>query len=130
MVLFKKLMALLQPSENDQPGVQEKDTDPLVLRVILLLEAAIYDDDFADVEREWIQKLLEEKYRIPKPDIEVLFETARKRRKERNDLFEFTPALRSGVDCRSSGHFIQWTTDADRHRRCPDPAQESIRNRS
>ncbi len=91
MSLFQQLVGFFAGEGTDKKVDEEEH--PCLPRVVLLLEAATYDDDFAQVEREKIKWLLVHRYGIEKDDVAPLLELAAEKSQTATDLFELTREL-------------------------------------
>ena len=88
MSLFQKIRRLLQsPSSADEPE------DPLMARVVLLLEAATYDHVFAPEERALIVHLLEDHYGLDPEEARETLALAAAERDRFPDIQSFTRRL-------------------------------------
>ncbi len=67
--------------------------DPMLYRVVLLLEVAMFDDDFDDSEKALIVRLLENKYQLSRPEIEDLLALAEAKRAQSHDIFAHTSRI-------------------------------------
>ncbi|MDJ0838462.1 MAG: TerB family tellurite resistance protein [Acidobacteriota bacterium] len=95
MALFDAIKNFFTP-ETPEP---EKATqgDPMVIRVILLLETATYDSEFAPEERAAIERLLGERYELSDQEIHELLALARSRREAVPDIYSFTRELANAM---------------------------------
>ena len=80
---FQKEPAEEGREEDSQQKIQ-------VATCALLLEVANSDDEFSEIERENIVRILEEDFRLSDEYAQELIELAEKERKERIDLWGFT----------------------------------------
>jgi uncharacterized tellurite resistance protein B-like protein len=81
--LVKDWLSGKQPRESDEEH-------PLLPRVVLLLEAAVYDHHLAEEELAWIKVLLTEKHGLDEGETDALLDLARERRDDFPDIHSFT----------------------------------------
>ncbi|CAM2008139.1 tellurite resistance TerB family protein [Acanthopleuribacter pedis] len=72
---------------------QEQQEDPLLYRVVLLLEVAMFDDEFDNREKALIVHLLETKYGLNREEIEALLTLADEKRAQSHDIFAHTSRI-------------------------------------
>ena len=97
MALFDMLKNFFAP-ESPAVAETEAENDPLVIRVILLLETATYDSEFAAEEREAIERLLRQRYQLSQEETAELMGLARQRREAVPDIYQFTRKLAGAMD--------------------------------
>ena len=88
MSLFSILKDLFATEETPQEAQH-----PQLSRVVLLLEAAIYDADFAAVERQTIETILSTHYDMTAAEAHELIELAAEHRERFPDIHAFTREL-------------------------------------
>ena len=71
---------------------------PQLARTALLLEVASHDDEFAEQERRFIQRLLAGKYEVPESEFDALLNLARQKRDRLPDVYSLTKELNNHLD--------------------------------
>lgn len=94
MSLFQQLVGFFSgnPVQEDQ-----EPEHPLLPRAALLLEAATYDDDFAQEEREKIAGLLQNIYGVEAHEVEPLLKLAAEKSHGATDLYDLTRELSNNL---------------------------------
>ena len=87
MSLFRILKDLFDTSGGQSENAPHH---PQLGRVVLLLEAAIYDADFAAIERETIEQILRDHYQLSEPEAHELIDLAAQHRERFPDIHSFT----------------------------------------
>lgn len=96
--MFKTLKALF---ENQLAQVESKQTPFTGLELacaVLLIEVAMADDDFSEIERTSIRHILQFQFHITPALIEELIETAQQAFKDSIDHFQFTSHISDHYD--------------------------------
>ncbi len=73
-----------------QPEKALEPEHPQLNRAVILLETAIYDQEFADEERAMIEGLLRDKYGVPDHELDGLLKLAWAKRDQFPDIHAFT----------------------------------------
>ena len=89
MSLFTRLKKMFETQQAEA----DNEMDPLMLRAILLLETAIYDDDLAAEEMAAIAALLARRYGLTHVEIGELLVCAQQHREGAPDVYLFTRSL-------------------------------------
>ena len=79
-----------QKAPVEEEREEDKDQKIQVATCALLLEVANSDDEFSEIERENIVRILKEDFRLSDEYAQELIALAEKERKERIDLWGFT----------------------------------------
>lgn len=90
----KRFWGNLEPQPSEREPVPEH---PQLARIVLLVEAATYDDHFADEEQGLIHRLLTGKYGVLESDIESLMALARDKRDSLADIYSVTRELNKAL---------------------------------
>ena len=97
MALFDMIKQIFAPDAGP-PQAPGPDQNPLVIRVILLLETASYDNEFAPEERQAIKRLLRDSYGLSPEETKELITLARSRREAVADIYVFTRELANAMN--------------------------------
>lgn len=89
MAWLDQLRRLFETDEGELSAADSAQ-HPELLRVLLLLEAATADRDFADEERALIRRLLLDKYQVPPDEFDEILRLAREKRATSVDVYSFT----------------------------------------
>ena len=95
MNLFNGLKGFFSESEPDIPPEH-----PMIPHIVLLIEAATYDDDFAPEEGAMIRAIMEEKYLIKAEELEELMALCRRKRERVPDIYPFTRQINAKLSNR------------------------------
>lgn len=77
---------------SSEPKAEQQE-EPLLYRVVLLLEVAMFDDEFDNREKALIIRLLETKYGLNRTEIEALLALAEEKRAQSHDIFAHTSRI-------------------------------------
>ncbi|MZR29028.1 TerB family tellurite resistance protein [Sneathiella litorea] len=102
MIAFLK--SLLSNECTDEPATQDQAH---IATAALLIEAALSDDDYQDVEREAIVDVLVRHYSISKDDARELVQEAEKAQAETEQLFYFTRTVKDSFPVETRVQMIE-----------------------
>lgn len=104
--MFKTLKALFDDQVSKVESSQSPFTALELACAVLLIEVAMADDDFSDVERTSIRHILQYQFHITPSLIEDLLNTAQQAYKDSIDHFQFTRHLSDNYDYNERLKFI------------------------
>jgi len=87
LTLFDEIKKFFAQPETEIVGESEH---PELNRVVILLEAAVYDSEFHQEERDMIDRLLRDKYQVPQAELHDLLKLAWEKRDQFPDIHAFT----------------------------------------
>ena len=73
-------------------------TDKAILISTLLIECARSDDNFSDIEKEQIKKILKNKLHLDSSEVENCFETANESSEKSIEIYSLTKEIRDNFD--------------------------------
>jgi len=74
------------------------DTDKAILISTLLIECARSDDNFSDIEKEQIKKILKNKLHLDSSEVEKCFETANESSEKSIEIYSLTKEIRDNFN--------------------------------
>lgn len=120
--MFKNLFGLFGAAEAEKAAVAEAKDDRGLAMAALMVEAARADDDYADVEKEMIDRILAETEGLTETEASALRLRGEKAQAEAMDIFRFSHTLKERCDEAERAEILEkiWRvilTDESRHAR-------------
>ena len=92
LTIFEKL------KKEDIKTQEFSDIDKAILISTLLIECARSDDNFSDIEKEQIKKILKNKLHLDSSEVEDCFETANESSEKSIEIYSLTKEIRDNFD--------------------------------
>ena len=92
LTIFEKL------KKEDIKTQEFSDIDKAILISTLLIECARSDDNFSDIEKEQIKKILKNKLHLDSSEVEQCFETANESSEKSIEIYSLTKEIRDNFD--------------------------------
>ena len=93
------MLAIFEKLKNKDIKTQEfSSTDKAILISTLLIECARSDDNFSDIEKEQIKKILKNKLHLDSSEVEQCFETANESSEKSIEIYSLTKEIRDNFD--------------------------------
>ena len=93
------MFAIFEKLKKEDIKTQEfTDTDKAILISTLLIECARSDDNFSDIEKEQIKKILKNKLHLDSSEVENCFETANESSEKSIEIYSLTKEIRDNFD--------------------------------
>ena len=92
LTIFEKL------KKEDIKTQEFSDIDKAILISTLLIECARSDDNFSDIEKEQIKKILKNKLHLDSSEVENCFETANESSEKSIEIYSLTKEIRDNFD--------------------------------
>ena len=93
------MFAIFEKLKKENIKTQEfSATDKAILISTLLIECARSDDNFSDIEKEQIKKILKNKLHLDSSEVEDCFETANESSEKSIEIYSLTKEIRDNFD--------------------------------
>ena len=92
LTIFEKL------KKEDIKTQEFSDIDKAILISTLLIECARSDDNFSDIEKEQIKKILKNKLHLDSSEVEDCFETANESSEKSIEIYSLTKEIRDNFN--------------------------------
>ncbi|PIE91324.1 MAG: hypothetical protein CR997_01495 [Acidobacteria bacterium] len=101
MSFFQSIQRVFQSGEPPS-----QDLNVSMAKAMILLEVALFDEEFAPVERACIRKLLKDEYQLSSDEVEQLLRDAAEYRKDNPDIFYSTRKLNQSLTVKQKEEFM------------------------
>ena len=93
------MFTIFEKLKKDDIKTQEfSATDKAILISTLLIECARSDDNFSDIEKEQIKKILKNKLHLDSSEVEKCFETANESSEKSIEIYSLTKEIRDNFN--------------------------------
>ena len=93
------MFAIFEKLKKENLNTQEfSDIDKAILISTLLVECARSDDNFTDIEKEQIKKILKNKLHLEPSEVEKCFETANESSQKSIEIYSLTKDIRDNFN--------------------------------
>ena len=103
--MLRKFIEMIQPKET--PGARSTDEKARTAVCVVLLEAAMADDEFTEDEREYVLQVMQDRFGLSADEAREVMDGAEEVRRESLDLWQFTNAINQAFSPQEKEEIIE-----------------------